>query len=676
MPLSTHRTSSSIRISNGFWQTTHSAKNGYAITGIQFANGKLGNILRLPMACYFSEYAARDWHYPCFSEEYDHQAAASLESCPEKTILTTQGSLRDREGKSCGISCRCSYIYSPYHIKIIRRFKVDSNLRFNSVGINRIDVSPELNCFGVSPMFTGMGGKDLSTYEASSGANVCRWGTVERAYYPSSISFDPATYLCVFKKGGEGIETFIGDNIEEWTSQFSKSPHSSRYAIGFNQSPERVSVIMEPLFTFETGSVKLSGDYQFSSYIALPNIPSAPMDRRKAWVGNVLRWRSKDQLWATKREIRQMAADGVRVIVHHHDSPSGHGIVPDGSFFWPDGKYPPYSATHMRQLDQIINWTHEAGMQIVPYFCPRLFHPHAPLFKQQAKEWARHFRGKAAMTYCPASASFLQAGKGVFGAIMCLKSGWSDYMKSYIATVLENHPFDGAYFDGLNSVYCFNRRHAPYLHTETDEMLDLVGATRKLIGSNGIIIAHQTAVPRVAMENMCDVVVMGENVAYYPNYHRGLPGLDGYESHLEFMGVIPRSVCAYTMIPPNAPAAETQKVLLHALLKGFGFYWFGYEHWRRATRELHQYPIQNMRFYPHGESPVETDQPEIKSAAYVSSQMACAILANFSHRRQAFRWRLNLNTPQPFADKTWKKECLKPFDYKIISVKAAASAVA
>ncbi|MDD2708295.1 MAG: hypothetical protein PHV34_09820 [Verrucomicrobiae bacterium] len=671
MKLSVNRSSSSIRVANGFWQTTHLAKNGYAIADIQFAKGKMGNILRRPIACYFSEYAARDWRYPCFSEEYDDAASAVIERSSEKVTIEVRGKLRDCHGVHGGISCECSYVYTPCHIKVIRRFKVDSGFRFNSVGINRIDVAPELDCFGVSPMFAGMDGKDCSTYEALSGANVCRWGTVERAYYPSYASFEPATYLCVFKKGGEGIETFIGDNIEEWTSQFPIKPHQARYAICFNQSPERVSVMMEPLFTFETGSVKLSGNYQFCSYIALPNIPSAPMDRRKAWVGNVLRWRSKNQLWATKREIRQMADDGVQVIVHHHDSPCGHGIVPDGSFFWPDGKYPPYSAEHMQQLDRIIGWTHEAGMQIVPYFCPRLFHPHAPLFKQKAKEWARHFRGKSAMIYCPASASFLQAGKGVFGAIMCLKSGWVDYMKDYIATVLGKHAFDGAYFDGFNNIYCSNRRHAPYLHTETDEMLDLVGETRKLIGSNGIIVVHQTAAPRIAMENMCDVVVMGENAAYYPNYHHGLPGLDGYESHLEFMGVIPRSVCAYTMIPPNAPFSETQKVLLHALLNGFGFYWFGYENWRKATRDLHQYPIQNMRFYSHRESPVETDRTEIKSAAYVSTPMACVILANFSNRRQVFRWRVNLRPTRHVAENAWKKECLKPFDYKIVWTKTA-----
>lgn len=43
-----------------------------------------------------------------------------------------------------------------------------------------------------------------------------------------------------------------------------------------------------------------------------------------------------------------------------------------------------------------------------------------------------------------------------FGLHMCFKSGWKDFLKSYVETVVKNEPCDGTYYDWNTALYCNN----------------------------------------------------------------------------------------------------------------------------------------------------------------------------------------------------------------------------
>ena len=107
----------------------------------------------------------------------------------------------------------------------------------------------------------------------------------------------------------------------------------------------------------------------------------------------------------------------------------------------------------MDRYDKVLTECRQAGIRTATYFSNKELHPSTPEFKEHGEEWGRKDRrGDLRHT-------FFSKARSEFGALMCLRSGWLEYLKLSIDRVLKNHPLDGVYFDWNVALYCENPLH-------------------------------------------------------------------------------------------------------------------------------------------------------------------------------------------------------------------------
>ena len=144
-------------------------------------------------------------------------------------------------------------------------------------------------------------------------------------------------------------------------------------------------------------------------------------------------------------EIRRWAEKGIQT-VHCHNDGDYYG---DG-LFWRDGVYPPYP--DMDRYDKVLADCRQVGIRTATYFSNKELHPSTKEFQEHGEAWGRMNRkGELQHNYYRADREF--------GAQMCLRSGWLDFLKFSIDRVLKNHPLDGVYFDWNVALLCCNPLH-------------------------------------------------------------------------------------------------------------------------------------------------------------------------------------------------------------------------
>jgi len=75
----------------------------------------------------------------------------------------------------------------------------------------------------------------------------------------------------------------------------------------------------------------------------------------------------------------------------------------------------------MDKYDKVIAGCHKAGIRVATYFSNKELHPSTPQFQQHGIEWGRMDR-KGGLQHNSSGP------KSEFGAQMCLRSGWLDYL--------------------------------------------------------------------------------------------------------------------------------------------------------------------------------------------------------------------------------------------------------
>ena len=265
------------------------------------------------------------------------------------------------------------------------------------------------------------------------------------------------------------------------------------------------------------GFVNLQGSYAFDYYLAMPILEGHAPRRwlERSFGPNRGKWLPDD-------EIRRNAEDGIVTMTLHNDGDSnGDGL------FWRDGTYPPYPPEEMKKMEHVLKTCHEHGIKTLPYFSNHELHQSTAAFQQHGEEWGRKpdDQGNLRPDY-------------FYGSHMCFKSGWLDFFKSYVDTVLKNQAFDGIYYDWNCALYCNNPRHlgkdssgvsgdeglATYAcsktaHWDVEGLLDLMEWTRERVGPEGLVTIHNTMVPMLAVENFADYV-LGMEWGYGSLAHR------------------------------------------------------------------------------------------------------------------------------------------------------------
>jgi hypothetical protein len=259
-------------------------------------------------------------------------------------------------------------------------------------------------------------------------------------------------------------------------------------------------------------------------------------------------------------DIRRWAEKGIQTVHCHND-----GDYYDDGLFWRDGSYPPYP--DMDRFDKVLTDCRQVGIRTATYFSNKELHPSTKEFQEHGEQWGRKNRAGDLQhnVYRP---------DHEFGAQMCLRSGWLEFLKFSIDRVLKTHPLDGVYYDWNVALLCSNPLHeanrdgsAPATgHWDVDELLDLMEWTRGRVGMSGLVIVHNTTTPMYAIENFADDVVSTE--WGYQRWTDRAPELQDLPLESSLAGAIPRGVISYGVLDGNAPRRLHRLFAIEAFLNG------------------------------------------------------------------------------------------------------------
>jgi hypothetical protein len=221
-----------------------------------------------------------------------------------------------------------------------------------------------------------------------------------------------------------------------------------------------------------------------------------------------------------------------------------------------------------------------------------------------------------------------------FGAQMCLRSGWLDFLKFSIDRVLKNHPLDGVYYDWNVALTCYNPAHLSSPgkpggaagHWDIDELLDLMEWTRKRVGPAGLVIIHNTTTPMYATENFADYVVGTEwGYGKWTDKAAELPDLP---LEWSLAGAVPRGLISYGTIDAKAPKRLHKTFALEAFLGGMTPWPANDEALALAALLKPLGDVSTYRFADWRNVAVSLSKPHCASAVYSRPSEAYLLLAN------------------------------------------------
>jgi hypothetical protein len=293
--------------------------------------------------------------------------------------------------------------------------------------------------------------------------------------------------------GVEGLEWFVGSDLSTW-EMLNGRRGQGQCRVQPTLQPPGLALNVSPLWG-KDGLVTLTNDCAFVYYVAVP-LPEG--HALKPWLHTSFNRNRGD--WVSAEQVRSWAQEGIQTVHCHND-----GDYYDDGLFWRDGSYPPYP--DMQRYDQVLQECRHQGIRTATYFSNKELHPSTKEFQEHGAAWGRMNRHGDLQHN-------IFRGKSEFGAQMCLRSGWLEFLKTSIDLVLKDHPLDGVYYDWNVALFCCNPLHenkgtneTARGHWDIDELLDLMEWTRNRVGPNGLVIVHNTTTPMFATENFADDVV-------------------------------------------------------------------------------------------------------------------------------------------------------------------------
>jgi len=552
-----------IELSTPYYTILHDLDRGGTISMIRLTHGQANNLLVAPIESRVqltsenegeanqqnagTERIYRDIHDR--SPDVTHTKSGQWET------IAVEASLLDERGEDSGLRTKTIYTYRWGYIKVHKEIIVDSDsVRARSLSVFSTVLDPSLSWYGYRPGVRELMDPNLFSWRSG---QIRQWGRIRPGTHfdlPLATKQLPR-YLVFANHGVEGIEWFMADDLRQWDYQMTGIPGTGYCTAQASTDPLGVEISIYPVALSSRyelpkgGAVPLRGTYSFDYYIGIPILEG---HAHNPWFNKSYAVNKGN--WVTEEQIRKNAGDGV-VTMHLHNDGDHHG---DG-LFWRDGSYPPYPAEEMKKMDQTIALIHKHGMKTAPYFSNHELHQSTDEFKRHGREWGRIVddQGNLRPNY-------------YYGAHMCLKSGWLDFLKFSIDRVLKNHDFDGVYYDWNIAMFCNNPLHvgqdsngvssdkglgaialSETAHWDMEELLELVEWTRARVGPEGIIILHNTLVPMFATENFANYVVGME--FSYGKLSVSVPHPRDLPLEWNFAGARPRTVIGYGTIARGAP---------------------------------------------------------------------------------------------------------------------------
>jgi hypothetical protein len=640
-----------LTLATPYYTIQHDLKKGGAISSICLTYGKAKNLLLQPMETRIkllmktADAQPRQQSQkiqPVFSDLNNSSPSVKHTKSGRWPIVTVESALRDANGKDSGVKVKTTYMYRWGYIKIHKEFTSKEAVKVENVCVLSMVADPSLVDYGYRPGVCELMGPSPHGWQSE---EIRQWGKIRPGTHfdlPFRSRYVPR-YLVLANRGIEGIEWFVSDELSQWDYQISGQSGTGYCEISPSTNPLGIALSIYPLNLssgYELprgGFVNFKGKYVFDYYIGVPILEGHAYN---PWLNKS--YRASGGKWVSEAQISKNAEDGVVTMHLHNDGDS----EADG-LFWRDGSYPPYPAEEMRKMEAVIANIHKYGMKTAPYFSNHELHQSTEEFKKHGQQWGRKpdDQGNLRPNY-------------YYGAHMCLKSGWLDFLKFCVDRVLKNHDFDGVYYDWNIAMFCNNPLHtgkastgvsakkglatysqSPTGHWDIDELIELVEWTRQRVGRDGIIILHNTLVPMFATENFANYVVGME--FSYGKLSVSMPRPEELPLEWNFVAARPRAVIGYGTITPDAPRrlhklyaittlmtsiapwpASDEAIELYKVLKPLG--------------DLEQYKFEDWR-----NEAVRLDDPDCISAIYSRPGVAYILLANLKPQPQKIKCIIN-----------------------------------
>lgn len=595
-------------LSTPYYTVEHDLKKGGAITRIKLTHGRAANLLVRPI-----ETRLLDASGSVLSDLRDTVPKVTRWREGLNEIVTVESALVDQEGHASGVRMKSTFEYRWGYVKVHREFSVPAGgVRVREVCLLSTILAPSLTDYGYREGLT----EEERAPAFNFGSN--RWGKLrpgQAADKPLQVRYVPRSMIFA-DPGVEGLEWFVSSDLGQWDLQLTGRRGQGQCLLQPSQDPPGLALSISPLSG--TDAVALTNTFVFDFYLAVPLLEG---HAQKPWLHTSFN-RNKGN-WVTAEEIQGWAGKGYQTVHCHND-----GDYYDDGLFWRDGSYPPYP--DMDRYDQVLRECRKVGIRTATYFSDKELHPSTKEFQEHGAEWGRKNR-KGDLQH-----NFFR-GKSEFGAQMCLRSGWLDFLKLSIDRVLKNHPLDGVYYDWNVALFCCNPAHeakqaanAPAGghggHWDIDELLDLMEWTRNRVGPNGLVIIHNTTTPMFATENFADYVVATE--WGYKKWTDRAPDLQALPLEWSLAGARARGVISYGTLDSKAPSRLQRQFALQALLGGVA-------PWPASDQTFELLPLlkplgdlESYRFADWRNQAVSLSDARCASAIYSRAGEAWLLLAN------------------------------------------------
>ena len=602
-----------LALHTDFYTVEHDLKKGGAISRITLEHGKAANLLVRPI-----ETRVRDESGAVLTDLKDSAPKVTHRRAGLNEIVTVECGLMDQEGRASALRVKTTFEYRWGYVKIHRELLAPAG------GFRAREVCPFATM--LAPSLSDYGYREGTTEEEGAppfafGSN--RWGKfrpnqpLQGRHVPRSMMFAD--------RGVEGLEWFVGSDLSQWEWQPAGRRGQGQWSLQSSQNPPGLALSVAPWWS-TNATVTLTNNYAFDFYLAVPLLEG---HAQKPWLHTSFN-RNRGN-WVSAREIQRWAEQCYQTVHCHND-----GDYFDDGLFWRDGSYPPYP--DMDRYDQVLRECRKAGIRTATYFSNKELHPATKEFQEHGAAWGRKNR-KGDLQH-----NFFR-GTNEFGAQMCLRSGWLEFLKFSIDRVLKNHPLDGVYYDWNVALLCHNPLHeagganAPAAgHWDIDELLDLMEWTRQRVGPRGVVIIHNTTTPMFATENFSDYVVATE--WGYQKWTDRAPGLEDLPLEWSLAGARPRGVISYGSIDANAPRRLHKLFALEALLGGVS-------PWPASPETFELLPllkplgdIESYRFADWRNQAVSLSDNRCASAIYSRPGEAYLLLANLEKNAREVRCRV------------------------------------
>jgi hypothetical protein len=607
-------------------------KKGGAMARIALTHGKAANLLVRPL-----ETRVRDASGAVLSDLNDAAPTVAHGREGLNEIVTIQCALKDQAGRASGFGVKTTLEYRWGYVKIRKELLAPAGASVREVCPLSTVLAPSLCDYGYREGIT----EEEKAAPFAFGSN--RWGklrlgqssdkALQTRYVPRSMIFvDP---------GREGLEWFVGSDLSQWELQLTGRRGGGQCLLDRNQDPPGLALSVSPLWSPDA-AVALPSACVFDFYLAFPILDG---QARGPWLHASFNRNRGD--WVSTEQIGGWAKKGIQTVHCHND-----GDYYDDGFYWRDGSYPPYP--DMDRYDKVLADCRRVGIRTATYFSDKELHPSTKEFQQHGEEWGRKDRsGNLRHNFYRPNHEF--------GAQMCLRSGWLDYLKLSIDRVLKNHPLDGVYYDWNVALFCANPLHeaggdgsVPAKakgHWDMDELLDLMEWTRRRVGPSGLVIIHNTTTPMFATENFADDVVATE--WGYRKWSDRAPDLADLPLEMSLAGAVSRGAISYGVLDHKAPRRLHRLFAIESFLSGVA-------PWPASEETFALLPLLkplgdlgNYRFADWRNQAVALSHPRCASAVYSRPGETYLLLANLDPEAHEVTCVLHPQTlPHPLANPT------------------------